>query len=458
MVEDSVAYRRRALLRQALAWSAGIAAPALKAKAGTEVVVVTNHNDDLVGPVVEAFERAHPHLRVHIEWLMPAEALSAFRQNALAADVWWEAAPTNHLAEFADRAMLLPLDPAHDAQPRQLLDLTLVHAERLYCATQLSLMPILLRADTLRQQQLPVPQDWTALASPRFAGQIALADPRRTRFSSRLVEGLLRHYGWADGWALVSAITANSQIGPSPVAERVASGTYAVGLEVDISPNADQRVRPPVQWLYPASGILLSAGYCGVLRQAAHPAGGRVFCSFLTGPTAQGPHQQTRSPRTRVIPAAALAAGTAPPFDAFEAERAQTLVSAASTDAGRQRLLLALWSVWIDGHAQHAALWARAHRAGPRYPAESAAALRALSEPLVSQAQADAWTGAGIFRPVENPSPRIAPGERAENIWLNTDPGRQRLSPQAQTLSSALAATMRARWAACDALLQPCAC
>lgn len=453
-----MASRRRLLLSTGAALAGVAAAPFVQARSREDVVVVTNHNDDLVGPVEEAFERQHPRHRLRIRWLMPAEALPALRQRSAPADVWWEAAPMNHLADLAREGLLLPLEPDGDRAPQSLAGLSLWRPGQPYRATQLSLMPFLVNDGVVHAGRLPAPDDWPALAAADYAGQIVLADPRTTRFSAKMAETVLQGFGWTGGWALLSAICANSRLQTSPVAEEVTAGRCAVALEVDISPNADQRLRMPIRWVYPRHGGLLAAGFCGVLAQSSNPPAAQAFCRFLVSPGAQRLLPATGAPRLPVHPDAYDGVPATALFNPFQAADDQRLANTLTASARRVQFLLAAWSPVLDQHEQHAALWQRLRRAesalgGP--PTEPLRHARALLEaPPCGEAEARDIAESEGFAPVPAATPRVPEGQREENFRLNIDPARKALRPQAQQWLDHTARRVHAGWAECDALLR----
>ena len=165
---------RRRFLASLVAFAAVFALPSPAAQAATErqtIVVLTNHNDDTLALFEEAFEKAQPRYRIKLVWLMPPDAMKMLRrEDSDTPDVWWQAAPHNHLADLAKDDIMQPLGIAADGLPDVIGNVPLVDDKGLYRATQLTAFAFLINRQAIAEQHLPWPADWTVLAQPEYAG------------------------------------------------------------------------------------------------------------------------------------------------------------------------------------------------------------------------------------------------------------------------------------------------
>ena len=314
------------------------------------IVVLTNHNDDTLALFEEAFEKAQPRYRIKLVWLMPPDAMKMLRrEDSDTPDVWWQAAPHNHLADLAKENIMQPLGIAADGLPDVIGNVPLVDDKGLYRATQLTAFAFLINRQAIAEQHLPWPAEWTVLAQPEYAGKVAISDPSKIRFGNTVLDVALQGYGWDKGWAMLSAIAGNAVLMPKGLTDEVSSGRQPVALHLDIVPNAEQRYREPLELVYPLHGGIVGAGYIGILKRTKQLEGAREFVSFVLSDAGQCLMTHTDLPRLPVRPAVYAELGK-DQFNPFAAQDAGQFtfklgnIGSTGTQSGRQTVLAPLFA------------------------------------------------------------------------------------------------------------------
>jgi phosphoglycerate transport regulatory protein PgtC len=380
------------------------------------VTVLTNHNDDTLSLFEKGFEKAYPQYRLKFVWLMPPDAMRYLRDtNNPSPDVWWQAAPHNHLADMAKEGFMQPLGIATEGLPAAIGVLPLQGEGDFYRASQLTAFSFFVNSKAIRAQNLPWPEDWPVLADASYAGRVAMSDPWTVRFGSQLLSVATQSFGWEKGWALLSAIAANAVLMPNGLRDEVISGRQPVALHIDTVPNAEQRFRQPMERVYPAHGAIVNAGYIGLLKKTGNLEGARAFASYVLSSEGQALLPKTELPRLPVRPDVYAALGR-DQFNPFAAQAAgQFVYQPTDESAGRSTALAALFAGLVQDKDQLSKLWGRVREAeaGGR-GAVVAEARRALEQAPVS---ADFWKDETLVsafrpppRPANSPGPEGAPG------------------------------------------------
>ncbi|CAN2535467.1 hypothetical+protein [Methylocapsa aurea] len=378
------------------------------------VIVMTNHNDDTLSLFEKGFEKAYPQYRMQIVWLMPPDAMRHLRHaSAQSPDVWWQAAPHNHLADMAKDGFMQPLGLSTEGLPAAIGALPLEGEGDLFHASQLTAFGFFVNSKAIKAQNLPWPEDWTVLAGSAYAGKLAMSAPWTVRFGSQLLSVATRSFGWEKGWALLSAIAGNAVLMPKGLRDEVISGRQPVALHIDTVPNAEQRFRQPMERVYPRHGGIVNAGYIGLLKKAANVEGARAFAAYVLSAEGQALLPKTDLPRLPIRPDVYAALGKEQ-FDPFAAQAAgQFVYQPTDEGAGRSTAMAALFNGLVQDKALLSGLWGRVHAAETAgRVAEVAAARRALEEAPVA---ADFWKDEAI-------AAAFRPRRRAENAAAEASP------------------------------------
>jgi len=380
---DTQISRRRFIAGLATA-GATLSSPAWALTRREAVTVLTNHNDDTLALFEEAFEKAQSRYRLKLVWLMPPDAMKLLRRKENnGPDVWWQAAPHNHLADLAKEDILQALRIGSAGLPAEIGTVSLLGPDDLYRATQLTAFAFLVNRQAIADQNLPWPGDWDVLAGPAYAEKVALSDPAKVRFGSTLLDLAVQTHGWQKGWALLSAIAGNAVLMPRGLTDEVSSGRQPVALHIDTVPNAEQRFRQPLERVYPAHGGIVNVGYIGILKGSKQPAGARAFAEFVLSDEGQRLLPRTDLPRLPVRPKVYEQLGERQ-FNPFVAQQQGKLAFEASENFSRSAILTALFGALTEDQAALARLWARLHAAERRTPSGQPAQLLEARQALES--------------------------------------------------------------------------
>ncbi len=184
----------------------------------------------------------------------------------------------------------------------------------------LSSFGIVYNRDALVRLGVTEPKAWADLADPRYAGQVALADPTKSGSMNKAFENVLQQEihavvdarlatarfaseearaaaekeavaeGWVRGLRLLQAISANARYftdSAQKVPIDVASGNCAAGMCIDfygrqqVEALARRAGSSRVGYRSPPGGTVFSVDPIGLLRGAPHPEVARAFIEFV---------------------------------------------------------------------------------------------------------------------------------------------------------------------------------
>lgn len=379
---------RRRLLAGAVAGVATLAVrPALAAP--QPVVVLTAYPDEVVSRFERAFEAAHPEYRLRMVWRMPHDALPYLREPGQhGVDVYWSASPRTYAALAKDgRFRKLEIDTS--GLPDKIGRAPLTDAEGYTRAIEMAGYGFVLNPAALAKLGLATPADWSDLADPRYAGQIALPSPTLVGFAPPMLEIVLQAYGWQAGWALWSEISGNAVPlgrGSTFVTDEVAAGRLALGLSIDFFVAAAIANGAPLRFIYPRHGGINPA-QIGITAEAPNPAGARAFVQFVLSDAGQ---RLITHPDIRKLPVrpSVYAGLPADYYDPFAAAGRGAFDYDGEAAGPRLGLSTALFEqMLLADHAEHTTLWRRVH-AAEAAGKPVASARRALSTPPIEETEA----------------------------------------------------------------------
>ena len=189
-----------------------------------------------------------------------------------------------------------------------------------WCGAALSSFGIVYNRDALARLGLPEPGAWADLVDPRYAGQVALADPTKSGSMNKAFENVLQQEihavvnarmatkrfaseearlaaeqeavaeGWIAGLRLLQAISANSRYftdSAPKVPIDVASGNCAAGMCIDfygrqqVEALSRRAGSSRVAYVSPPGGTVFSVDPIGLLRGAPNREVAKAFIEFV---------------------------------------------------------------------------------------------------------------------------------------------------------------------------------
>jgi ABC-type Fe3+ transport system substrate-binding protein len=160
--------------------------------------------------------------------------------------------------------------------------------------------------DSLARLGIAPPEDWSNLADPRFANELALADPTQSGSVAKAFEMILQQQitgaggnvaqGWVRGMQLIQRMAANGRYFTDEATDipfTVQSGDAAAGMCIDFygrfESESVRRADGTSRLVYvtPRGGSSNGADPIGLFRGAPHPDLAREFIEFVISPEGQ---------------------------------------------------------------------------------------------------------------------------------------------------------------------------
>ncbi len=145
--------------------------------------------------------------------------------------------------------------------------------------------------DVLNKYGLPVPQKWSDLASPVYAGPlvkenkpiVAIADPTRSTSNTRMYEIILQAYGWEDGWRNLTLLAANSLIegGSADVRDDVILGRVGVGITIDFYGYTAMQTNPACEYILPEGESIVNGDPIALLSTSKNQEAAKAFIAWV---------------------------------------------------------------------------------------------------------------------------------------------------------------------------------
>lgn len=247
------------IARAAGRWSALLGAVLCLVEPATaqELRIITSYQEEVVEPMIEAFARQHPDIRVRVlNKNTPAAVSEMIAGNQRRFDLFWASAPEAFVV--LDEAGRL-LDQGRGS-----------YAD--FAMSALGWSWHVSRNDLF-------PEDWDDLLDPSFTGQIAMSHPMRSGTMHSLLETILQQRGWEEGWAWVlqlagqlNTISARS----FGVLEGVEKDEFEIGLTIDFL----ALTRNDLHFRYGTPVTLIPARIAS-LQGGQHPESADKFIGFV---------------------------------------------------------------------------------------------------------------------------------------------------------------------------------
>lgn len=162
--------------------------------------------------------------------------------------------------------------------------------DQYWIGTALSSFGIVYNREILRERGLPDPESFADLADPRYAGWVALADPRLSGSITTSFDSILNNQGWDRGWEVLRLMSANTRYFTNSSTRPpidVSQGEAAAGLAIDFYGRgqaqaiAREGVEPRVAYVDPAGAVFIDPDPISILRGGPNPDLARLFLEFV---------------------------------------------------------------------------------------------------------------------------------------------------------------------------------
>jgi iron(III) transport system substrate-binding protein len=255
----------------------------IAAKEGS-VTWYTTFSDDDVQPMVAAFNKLYPHIKVHALRLsadkIPPRVFTEQRAGKFNADIVSGDSP--QISQLQQAGALQPYTPTDVEVLPEGLDLPQGYEGVVYAVTTV----IAYNPTVVHEKGLPIPTSWDVLADPAWKGQFSI-DPSAVNW----YDSLIRDVGHDKALALMQALGANdpkfveshtealTQVeAGEPAGAATAYGYKAASLKKKEPTQVDFVNSKPL----PASLTLID-----LVRNAPHPAAARLFEDWIVSQVGQ---------------------------------------------------------------------------------------------------------------------------------------------------------------------------
>lgn len=137
--------------------------------------------------------------------------------------------------------------------------------------------------DYLEKHKLPLPNKWESLADPRYFNHLVMSSPARSGTTHVMVENILQHYGWKNGWKLLLQIGGNlSSVSARSygVKDSIARGLAGVGPIIDSYAYESQKLFPFIHFSYQPKSPLIPS-YIAAVKNLNQARRSIEFIEFL---------------------------------------------------------------------------------------------------------------------------------------------------------------------------------
>ena len=160
--------------------------------------------------------------------------------------------------------------------------------------------------EVLERLGLPEPTSWESLTDHRYAGWLAMTDPRQSGSVTTAYDSVLNTYGWDKGWRVLRAMAANarsfvdsSQKAPIEVSANNAAAGPCIGFygryqaQSLLRPGQDAH-ESPVGYIDPPGMVFIDSDPISILDGGPNPEIARRFLEFTLSDEGQALWQHRR--------------------------------------------------------------------------------------------------------------------------------------------------------------------
>ncbi|ANF56544.1 ABC transporter substrate-binding protein [Halotalea alkalilenta] len=246
------------------------------AQADTPLRLYTSQPNADAQATVDAFQRAHPEIRV--EWVRDgtSQLLTRLRAEREAG------VPAPDVLLISDALSMQGLAAegwleSYDAPGKERFDPAFYDPEGRFYGTKLITTGIAYHQRAERR-----PQRWRDLAEPELAGLLSMPSPLYSGAAMIHLESLLAAPGL--GWDYYTQLRehgAQAQGGNGGVLTAVASGAKPYGMLVDFMALRERAKGAPIEFVFPAEGVSYVTEPVAITRDAKASEAARRFVDFL---------------------------------------------------------------------------------------------------------------------------------------------------------------------------------
>ncbi len=201
---------------------------------GNTLVILTTLSEKPLQPILDGFKQQYENVEIKVIHRRTSTSIKLLNQGYID-DIDLVISTSPFLMNKLNELNLLKAVPAQYNPPAWLVPHIMVDKNRVV-AVGYSGAVILWNKDYLALHKLPQPTRWEDLAIPEFFQHITMSTPSRSGTTQMMIESILQHYGWDDGWRLLLNIGANLATISSRsfgVSESISRGIVGAGPVID---------------------------------------------------------------------------------------------------------------------------------------------------------------------------------------------------------------------------------
>ncbi len=270
-----------------------------ESKPALKLTIISPHSERIRQSFAEAFSdwyQAKHDRTVRIDWIVRGtpqcveyiEDLFAGRDSggALPVPDLMFGGGINYHAALAERGrcFAMELGDAVAGIPGEVNGLPTRDAQNQWVATGLSSFGILYNAADCKARGIAAPKTWSDLASPQYAGWLAIANPNSSGSARQCMMLILQQEGWNQGWGTLMRILANARALDSSSTrahDQIESGVMLAGFAVNFDGLRRAKDFPgKLAYINPEDGTAVTPDLVSIIKTASDSSLAQEFVRF----------------------------------------------------------------------------------------------------------------------------------------------------------------------------------
>ncbi|MDX1304316.1 ABC transporter substrate-binding protein [Photobacterium sp.] len=251
------------------------------------IVILTTFSEYTISQQVEQYRQLFPNTEVRVIFRRTRSALRLLaKDDAQNIDIIISSSPVlfNHLST---NKQLYAINSPH--QVPSWLSPHVIDISGETTAFGYSGFGLMANRQYLASHHLPTPKSWEDLTNAMYFHHITMSTPSRSGTTSLMVENILQHYGWKDGWELLMQIGGNIAFISSRsfgVSEAISKGLIGAAPVIDSYAINSKKVFNYIDFNYLPNSILMPA-YVGIAKKSHSISNAKNFVDFLLSDSGQ---------------------------------------------------------------------------------------------------------------------------------------------------------------------------
>jgi iron(III) transport system substrate-binding protein len=248
--------------------------------ARTELIIYTSMKESMMGSIVEAFERAHPDIRVDYTTAGAGALMTkiaAERQSGkIIADILWHSEVPDFY-NMRDQGLLYQYKTPLIDEIMNPFDDWDGH----FTAARLGTLGIIINTNLITEP----PTQWADVLEPKYEGYFVIADPSLSGTAFMSVAMLTEQFGW-EFIEQLGANDARIGRGSQQVIDDTANEEFAACLGVDYIVSDRIALGAPLALHYPPE-VLMAPSPITIFKDSLNIEAAKIFVDFLLSREAQ---------------------------------------------------------------------------------------------------------------------------------------------------------------------------